>query len=100
MASSRNEKRMLNAGRGNPNWVALEPRHAFFQLGHFAVAESERYLIRPGIGTVPNSDGIASRFDDLYTALGISAPDTPLNAHYYATIDVPQLASERYGSDF
>ena len=49
MASSRNEKRMLNAGRGNPNWVALEPRHAFFKLGHFAVAESERHLIRPGI---------------------------------------------------
>ncbi|KGG27759.1 MULTISPECIES: bifunctional aspartate transaminase/aspartate 4-decarboxylase [unclassified Prochlorococcus] len=64
LASSRNEKRMLNAGRGNPNWVALEPRYAFFQLGHFALAESERHLIRPGIGTIPNGVGIASRFDD------------------------------------
>ena len=64
MASSGSEKSMLNAGRGNPNWVALEPRHAFFHLGHFAVTESERHLIRPGIGTVPTIDGIASRFDD------------------------------------
>ena len=23
----------LNAGRGNPNWVATEPREAFFLLG-------------------------------------------------------------------
>ena len=26
----------LNAGRGNPNWVATEPREAFFLLGQFA----------------------------------------------------------------
>ena len=50
MASSDSEKKMLNAGRGNPNWVALEPRYAFFELGHFAVAESERHLIRPCSG--------------------------------------------------
>jgi aspartate 4-decarboxylase len=23
----------LNAGRGNPNWIATEPRSAFFLLG-------------------------------------------------------------------
>jgi aspartate 4-decarboxylase len=32
----------LNAGRGNPNWVATEPREAFFLLGQFAVTESKR----------------------------------------------------------
>ena len=26
----------LNAGRGNPNWVATEPREAYFLLGQFA----------------------------------------------------------------
>jgi aspartate 4-decarboxylase len=31
---------MLNAGRGNPNFVATLPRNAFFQLGLFAVGES------------------------------------------------------------
>lgn len=25
----------LNAGRGNPNWIATEPREAFFLLGKF-----------------------------------------------------------------
>ncbi|MDP6478892.1 MAG: bifunctional aspartate transaminase/aspartate 4-decarboxylase [Phycisphaerales bacterium] len=55
---------MLNAGRGNPNWVATEPRHAFFQLGHFAVAEAEREMFRPGIAAVPNGDGMLDRFND------------------------------------
>src|SRR5678816_1927086 len=32
----------LNAGRGNPNWVATEPREAFFLLGQFAVTECKR----------------------------------------------------------
>ena len=26
---------MLNAGRGNPNWIAPTPREAFFLLGNF-----------------------------------------------------------------
>ena len=29
---------MLNAGRGNPNWIATEPREAFFLLGQFGLA--------------------------------------------------------------
>ena len=32
--------KFLNAGRGNPNWVATTPREAFFLLGHFGLAES------------------------------------------------------------
>ena len=32
----------LNAGRGNPNWVATEPRDAFFLLGQFALSEARR----------------------------------------------------------
>ena len=31
----------LNAGRGNPNWIATDPRSAFFLLGQFAVTESK-----------------------------------------------------------
>ena len=30
MADGRSEKMMLNAGRGNPNWVATTPRAGFF----------------------------------------------------------------------
>ena len=41
----------LNAGRGNPNWIATEPREAFFLLGQFAVTESKRVLdLPPGVG--------------------------------------------------
>ena len=37
----------LNAGRGNPNWVATEPRDAFFLLGQFAVLECRRVFDVP-----------------------------------------------------
>ncbi len=30
MAETRHEKMLLNAGRGNPNWLAVEAREAFF----------------------------------------------------------------------
>ncbi len=63
MAQSHSERMMLNAGRGNPNWVALEPRSAYFELGRFAITESERVPIRPGIGGTPNSDGMVERFE-------------------------------------
>ena len=38
----------LNAGRGNPNWIATEPRSAFFLLGQFAITESQRTMDLPG----------------------------------------------------
>ena len=54
----------LNAGRGNPNWVATTPRDGFFLLGQFASTESKRVMDHPaGIGGMPQSNGIAARFD-------------------------------------
>src|SRR3954452_644893 len=54
----------LNAGRGNPNWVATEPREAFFLLGQFAITESKRVLdLPPGVGGMPKAPGIAGRLD-------------------------------------
>jgi aspartate 4-decarboxylase len=54
----------LNAGRGNPNWVATEPREAFFLLGQFAVTESKRVFdLPPGVGGMPKAKGIAERLD-------------------------------------
>src|SRR5213079_464547 len=54
----------LNAGRGNPNWVATEPREAFFLLGQFAVTESKRVLdLPPGVGGMPGTAGIAGRLE-------------------------------------
>jgi aspartate 4-decarboxylase len=52
----------LNGGRGNPNWIATEPREAFFLLGQFAVGESKRVLdLPPGVGGMPDEPGIAAR---------------------------------------
>src|ERR671913_160483 len=52
----------LNAGRGNPNWIATEPREAFFLLGQFAITESKRVLdLPPGVGGMPRASGIADR---------------------------------------
>ena len=36
---------MLNAGRGNPNWIATEAREAFFALGGFGIEECRRMRI-------------------------------------------------------
>jgi aspartate 4-decarboxylase len=53
---------MLNAGRGNPNWVATEPREAFFLLGKFALAESLLAWDEwPGVGGMPSKPGISKR---------------------------------------
>lgn len=52
----------LNAGRGNPNWIATAPRDAFFLLGQWAVQEArdETYM-KPGIAALPESKGIGHR---------------------------------------
>src|SRR6201984_1680810 len=54
----------LNAGRGNPNWIATTPREGFFLLGQFAITESKRVMEHPaGVGGMPKAQGIANRFD-------------------------------------
>src|SRR3954467_14535475 len=54
----------LNAGRGNPNWIATTPREGFFLLGQFAITESKRTMEHePGIGGMPQASGIAARLD-------------------------------------
>ncbi|MFE2722408.1 bifunctional aspartate transaminase/aspartate 4-decarboxylase [Kitasatospora sp. NPDC059327] len=54
---------MLNAGRGNPNWIATGPREAFLALGHYALTESRRVWTADNLGGMPEKDGIAGRFD-------------------------------------
>lgn len=55
---------MLNAGRGNPNWIATTPREAFFLLGQFGLEECRRVMDLPeGIAGIPERKGIASRFE-------------------------------------
>ena len=55
---------MLNAGRGNPNWVATVPREAFFALGKFGIAEARRdWQCEEGLAGIPQKEGIAKRFE-------------------------------------
>ncbi len=54
----------LNAGRGNPNWIATVPREGYFLLGQFAVSESKRVMEHDaGIGGMPQKQGIAARLN-------------------------------------
>ena len=55
---------MLNAGRGNPNWIATSPREAFFTLGLFGLEECRLTFNLPeGFAGLPQKTGIAQRFE-------------------------------------
>ena len=70
LASSDANRTMLNAGRGNPNFLATLPREAFFRLGDFALAESRlAFSYMPqGLGGLPRADGIVARFEAFVAA--------------------------------
>lgn len=60
----KNSDIMLNAGRGNPNWIATTPREAFFTLGLFGLQECRRIAdLAGGLAGVPEKKGIAKRFE-------------------------------------
>jgi aspartate 4-decarboxylase len=79
-ASGRNAAttQFLNAGRGNPNWIATTPREAFFLLGRFALTESKRDWDEPGLGGMPQRDGIAARLTEFLAGQGAGSPGTRL----------------------
>jgi aspartate 4-decarboxylase len=63
--SKKTQTAFLNAGRGNPNWIATTPREGFFLLGQFAITESKRAFDHAaGVGGMPQAKGIAGRFED------------------------------------
>ncbi|MCG7521812.1 bifunctional aspartate transaminase/aspartate 4-decarboxylase [Ruegeria sp. Ofav3-42] len=53
----------LNAGRGNPNWIATKAREAFFLLGQFAMTEAQRdrYEAQVGLAGMPQGPGCYDR---------------------------------------
>ncbi len=74
---------MLNAGRGNPNWIATTPREAFFLLGQFGLEECRRTMDLPeGIAGIPEKKGIASRFE-LFLKKNTNAPGAKLLEQTY-----------------
>jgi aspartate 4-decarboxylase len=55
---------LLNAGRGNPNWICTTPREAFATLLRFGIEDSRRDTKAPDLGMIPIKEGIAARFTD------------------------------------
>jgi aspartate 4-decarboxylase len=53
---------MLNAGRGNPNWLCTTPREAFGTLLRFAIEETRRDGAIPDLGRMPEKAGSGTRF--------------------------------------
>jgi len=64
----KSDAQMLNAGRGNPNWICTTPREAFGTLLRFSVEESQRGVNIPDLGRMPQKDGIAKRFTEFLGA--------------------------------
>lgn len=86
LAKHRGERLMLNAGRGNPNWLALAPRAAFFRLGEFALEEARRVGLGDDLGGLPKKRGIAARLRAFLAA----RPGAPGQALLEGGIDYAQ----------
>ncbi|MDC4224807.1 MAG: hypothetical protein MPW15_11410 [Candidatus Manganitrophus sp.] len=83
--AAENEKesdiQMLNAGRGNPNWLCTTPREAFGTLLQFGIEESRRDINLPDAGRMPQKKG-ASR----HASPRFSKPTkTPPAPRFFAT---------------
>lgn len=66
LAGDSDNHMMLNAGRGNPNFLAIHPRQAYIRMGDFALEESGRsyaYLYG-GFGGASVKKDIGSRFNE------------------------------------
>ena len=54
---------ILNAGRGNPDFLNIPVRHAFSHLTIFATGLAKQYLHTTELGLRPKKEGIAKRFN-------------------------------------
>ncbi|MGA5064915.1 bifunctional aspartate transaminase/aspartate 4-decarboxylase [Streptomyces exfoliatus] len=88
----KSQTQMLNAGRGNPNWVATGPREAFHALGYFALSESRRVWTADNLGGMPELPGSGARFDTFVR----QHPDLP---GIELLQDCVEYAVERFGFD-
>lgn len=61
--NSKESDEILDAGRGNPNWVSVTPREAFFTFGYFAMEESRRVWSDSYLGGMAIKKGIHKRFE-------------------------------------
>jgi aspartate 4-decarboxylase len=57
--------KVLNAGRGNPDFLSTMPRYAFSLLQHISTVLAEQEFDLEGIGMNPSKKGIMERFNKL-----------------------------------
>lgn len=55
---------MLDAGRGNPNWINTQSRYAFTRFMNYAVGECERTYHEGSMAGAASIEGIGERFDE------------------------------------
>ena len=53
---------VLDAGRGNPNWINTQARYAFSRFMEYAVGECERTMNEEGMAGQAEKEGISERF--------------------------------------
>ncbi|MFH0823616.1 MAG: bifunctional aspartate transaminase/aspartate 4-decarboxylase [Pseudomonadota bacterium] len=99
MAETHHERMMLNAGRGNPNWVAITPRDGFFHLGHFALEESQRRRHRPGLGGTAEKKGISERFEAFVSGNSGKPPVQFLATAFKYVRDVLKMDGDEFLSE-
>jgi len=63
--NNENHNSLLNAGRGNPNWINTQARLAFARFIAFGVKESERTMLEGNLAGYTTLDGIGDRLDDI-----------------------------------
>ena len=74
---------MLNAGRGNPNWLCTTPREAFGTLLRHAIAETRRGVSIPDAGRMAEKAGSGKRFTEFLEA-NKGAPGAKLLSETFA----------------
>jgi aspartate 4-decarboxylase len=68
LAAKADVAEVLDAGKGQPNWLAVTPRHAFLLLGRFALEVAEQTATHPDAGWYPErTAGIAKRLTSFVT---------------------------------
>lgn len=66
-STQKSTRTLLDAGRGNPNWLAVTPREAFFTFGQFAIEESRNSWNMVDLAGMPRKSGITHRFNNYLT---------------------------------
>ena len=72
---------VLDAGRGNPNWINTQSRYAFTRFMNYAVGECELTMSEGSMAGQARQEGIGERFDAAMN------PEDPTDAFLIAAVD-------------